>query len=300
MKLFNKIKQKSPEIFVVLGITGVIVATVKACQATRHVDEILEEHEAAVEEIKEDKALMPRDEKREITKQYAETGLKLARLYGPSVALGTVSIISIMHGHGILQRRYTTLLATYELVDKSYKMYRKRVINELGEQMDRHFRFGETEEEITVETVDEDGKKKKEKQTVKVVDPKAEQYSPYARFFDETSSEWQDDAGLNKAKLVHVEAYANDYLKVCKTGKLFLNQVYVWLGFRPTKAGQRAGWDRFSTTGDHFVDLGIQEVFKRVAEGRGTISDIQRVNGIEPNWLLDFNCYDITGDMEEI
>ena len=300
MKLFSKIKKNSPEIFVVLGIAGVIVATVKACQASRHVDEILEEHEEALEEIKEDKALMPRDKNREIAQQYAMTTFKFVKLYGPSVGLGALSIASILHGHGILRSRYSSLLATYELVDKGYKMYRKRVVNELGEQMDRHFRFGETEEEIEIETVDENGKKKKEKKTVKIVDSKVEQYSPYARLFDETSSEWSDDPAVNKAKLLHLEAYANDYLKVCKTGKLWLNQVYVWCGFKPTKAGQRAGWDRFSTKGDHFVSFGLQEIFKRVEEGRGSLSDMQWINGVEPSCLLDFNCYDITEDMDEI
>lgn len=298
MKLFDSLKKKSPEIFVVLGITGVIVATVKACQATRHVDEILTDHEEKLEEVKSDTSLMERDEKREITKTYLATGVRFAKLYGPSVVLGGVSIMSILHGHGILQRRYATLLASYTMLDRSYKVYRDRVINELGEAMDRHFRFGETEEEIEVEYEDENGKKKKKKEKVKVVDGDLESYSPYARIFDEFSSEWQDDPGVNKARILHVQQYLNDKLKIVRGGKVYLSEAYEALGFKVTKASLRAGWDRYSKTGDHFVDFGIDDIVKRAEAG--DVAARMWVNGYEPNCLLDFNCYDITGDMDEI
>ena len=55
MKIAKLIKKNSPTIFVVAGIAGIIVATVKACQASRHVDEILDEHAADIEEIKDGK-----------------------------------------------------------------------------------------------------------------------------------------------------------------------------------------------------------------------------------------------------
>ena len=251
-----------------------------------------------VEDVKSDTSLMERDEKKELTKVYLHTSIKFVKLYAPSVSLGIISVASIMHGHGILRRRYASLLATYQLLDKSYKTYRKRVVSELGEAMDRHFRFGETLEEVEVEYQDENGKTKKKKEKVAVIDGNLEKYSPYARIFDEFSTEWQDDPAINKARILHVEAYANDYLKTCRNGKLFLNQVYQWLGFKPTKAGQRAGWDRFSKTGDHFVDFGIQDIIKRAENG--DVCARMWVNGLETSCLLDFNCYDITDDMDDI
>ena len=295
MKLSRLIKKKSPEICIVIGVAGVIAATIKACKATRKLDGILETHEEEIEKIKDVEGICLESEMRkEIATQYAKTGFELVKLYSGPVILGTISIGLIFKGHGILQKRYSALLASYQILDKSYKVYRSRVVEELGEAMDRHFRLGESEEEI--EVVDENGKKKKEKVTV--VDENLEDYSPYARVFDEFCTEWTDDAGVNKARILHLESYFNDKLKVVKGGKVYLREVYEALGINVTKASLRAGWDRYSNKGDHYVSFGIQDIVKRAREGSKV--DQMWVNGIEPSCLLDFNCYDISDDMADI
>lgn len=282
-----RIKSNAPEILIVTGVGCVVYGTIKACQATRKLDAILDEHKTDVREIK-DEGMFPDDERREITKRYAKTAWEMFRLYAPSVAIGGAGVALIFKGHGILRQRYIALAAAYRVLDKSYEMYRKRVIGELGEAMDKHFRFGMTEEEVEATETGKNGKEKTVKKKVNVVDPEFEKYSPYARCFDEFSKEWRDDPALNKAYIIQIQNYANDYLRT--HGKLFLNHVYKWLGFKETKAGQVAGWiyDPNQKDGDNKVDFGLTEVYKRAAEG--DVCARMWVNNIEPSIMLDFNC----------
>jgi len=291
-KMFAKpvgsLKKNSPEILIVAGVGLVVYGTVKACQASRRLDGVLERHKEVTDVIRDDTSLDPPEERREITKCYAHTAWELFRLYAPSVAIGGIGVCLIFKGHGILRQRYIALASAYKVLETSYDVYRKRVINEFGDAMDKHFRFGTQEEEFEVTETTKSGKEKTVKKKVTTVDPDFEQYSPYARCFDEFSTEWKDDAGLNKAYILHIQQYANDYLRAHK--KLFLNQVYSWLGFKETKAGQIAGWTYKDgqTDGDNFVDFGIQEIIKRAAEGN--VVARMWVDGIEPSVLLDFNC----------
>lgn len=288
VKPASKVKANAPEILLVAGVGLVVYGTFKACQASRKLDEILDGHKAEAKMIREDTTLDPPETRREMTKCYGKTAWELFRLYAPSVAIGGVGVCLIFKGHGILRQRYIAVVSAYKMLEKSYDVYRKRVVNELGDAMDKHFRFGTTEEEFEVTELSKSGKEKTVKKKATVVDPKLTEYSPYARFFDEFSTEWKDDAGLNKTYILHIQQYANDYLTA--HGKLFLNQVYQWLGFKETKAGQVAGWVKSAgqTDGDNFVDFGLDEVYKRAAEG-DTVARMW-VNGIEPSILLDFNC----------
>ena len=280
------VKANAPEIMLAAGVGLVVYGTVKACQATRHLDEILDNHKAAMIEIHEDDTFDPPEIRREITRQYAMTAWEMFKLYAPAAAVGTLGVCLIFKGHGILKQRYVAVVSAYKLLEKSYDVYRKRVTDELGEKMDRHFRLGTVEEEFEVTETTKSGKEKKVKKSVTSIDPNFQEYSPYARIFDEFSTEWRDDASLNKAYILQIQQYANDYLTA--HGRLFLNDVYKWLGFKQTKIGQVAGWVKDDTKGDSFVDFGIQDVIRRAADG----DPVARmwVDGIEPSILLDFNC----------
>lgn len=291
LKPAMKVKANSPEILLTLGVGLVIYGTVKACKASRSLNGILADHEEALEEVKSDDTLDPNETSREVTRVYAKTAWEMFRLYAPSVAIGTAGVCLIFKGHGILRQRYISLAAAYSLVNKSYDVYRKRVVDELGEAMDKHFRFGTTEEEFEVTETGKNGKEKTVKKKFTMVDPNLENYSPYARFFDEFSKEWKDDAGLNKAYITQMQNYANDQL--VSKGYLILNTVYGWLGFKPTAAGATAGWvytpnNTNPEYGDNVVDFGLNEVYKRAAEG--DVVARMWVNDIEPSILLDFNC----------
>ena len=178
-----------------------------------------------------------------------------------------------------MQKRNAALSAAYLTVDKSFKEYKQRVIDRVGEEVEKEIRYGIKAEEVAETVVDEDGNETTVTETVKMMNPNL--YSDYARFFDESSPYWQKDPEYNLVFLKAQQQYANDLLKA--RGRLFLNEVYEMLGIEKSKAGQIVGWvyDPVNPIGDNFVDFGIYDMSKERVRAF--------VNGYEPNILLDFN-----------
>ena len=286
-----RLKKSSPEILIIAGVTGTVISAVMACRATLKAPEIFADAAEQKSKIDEAKAIADRGELKE-GQTYTErdynldkvivlrdTGLKLIKLYGPSVALGVLSLTSIVASNNILRKRNVALAAAYATVDKSFKEYRNRVVERFGEQVDHELKHGVKAMEITEEVTDENGKTKKVKKTVDVLDPTA--YSGYAKIFDEANPFFEKDSEYNLMFLRQQQQYANDLLRA--NGRLFLNDVYKMLGFEPTKAGQVIGWvyDENNPVGDNYVDFGIYDVSKPKAR--------DFVNGYERAIVLDFN-----------
>ena len=290
VKVYNKSEMKvrkySPEILAGVGVVGVIASTVMACKATTKLNDILAESKEQLEQIKTvavDPAYADKytedDAKKDTTITYVQTGVKVVKLYTPSVILCASSLGCLLASNNILKKRNAALSAAYMTVDKSFKEYRRRVAERFGDEVEKEIRYNIKAKEIT--TVDEEGNEVKE--TVKVMegadDPTT--YSDYARFFDESCPAWQNDPEYNLTFLRAQQQYANDLLKA--QGRLFLNDVYKMLGIDITKAGQVVGWiyDPDCPVGDNFVDFGIYDMSKERVRAF--------VNGYEPNILLDFN-----------
>ena len=288
-----QIKKHTPEILLVTGITGVVTSAVMACKATTKVDAIIEESKKSIDMIHEgmeagnicDVEYTEEDGKKDLAIVYIQTGVKFAKLYGPSVLLGLTSIGCILASNNIIHKRNVAVSAAYTAIDRSFKGYRSRVIERFGENMDHELRYNIKTQEVKETVVDEEtGKKKTVKSTVSVVDPNT--YSDYARFFDEYCAGWTKDAEYNLMFLRQQQNYANELLKT--RGHLFLNEVYDMLGIDRTKAGNIVGWvyDEKHPVGDNFVDFGIYVLDNEKAR--------DFVNGRERSILLDFN---VDGDI---
>ena len=284
------LKKNSPKILMGVGIAGSVVSTVLACKATLKVKDILDEKNETVEQIHncvEDETLdyNEEDKKKDLTILYAQTGVKLAKLYLPSIALGALSIASIISGYKILNKRNVALAAAYTVVDKGFKNYRKNVVERFGEEVDRELRHNIKAKQIEEKYIDKDGNEKiRKKKVYEIAEDKkpGEGISEYAKFFDEwNTDEHSKDPEYNLMFLRKQQDYANEVLK--HQGYLFLNEVYDMLGIPRTQAGQVVGWiyDENNPTGDNYVDFGIYD-----------LHDQQKrdfVNGLERNILLDFN-----------
>ena len=284
--MFN-VKKHSPEILIVAGIAGVVTSAVMACKATMKINEVLAEtkeninkvHDVMADQGISEKEYSKEDSARDLAIIYGKAGVKLAKLYGPAIALGGLSLTAIVCSNNILRKRNVALAAAYTAIDTSYKQYRSRVIEKFGENVDREMKYGIKAVQIEEKTVDENGKKKTVKKTVEVVNPY--DYSDYARFFDVGNPNWEKDSEYNLMFLKRQQAYANDKLKA--NGYLFLNEVYDMLGIPKSKAGQVVGWiyDPENGSGDNYVDFGIYNVNCEAAR--------DFVNGYERTILLDFN-----------
>lgn len=280
-KTVMKLKKHSPEILVVAGIAGTVVSAVLACKATTKVAEILDETKGTLDTIHEGmetgaingQKYTTEDGKKDTVVVYTQTGMKLAKLYGPAIILGTLSITSILASNNILRKRNVALGAAYAAIDKSFKEYRGRVIERFGEQVDTELKYGikaKKFEEIEVDP--ETGKEKKVKKTVMVADPNLQ--SDYAVYFDSKSRNYETNPDYNRMFLKAQQAFANDKLQT--RGHLFLNEVLDDLDLPRTPAGQIVGWTKDGPDG--YVNFRIVEVERETEDGRH-----------EPALLLDFN-----------
>ena len=280
-KTVMKLKKHSPEILVVAGIAGMVVSAVLACKATTKVAEILDETKGTLDTIHEGmetgaingQEYTNEDGKKDTVVVYAQTGMKLAKLYGPAIILGTLSVTSILASNNILRKRNVALGAAYAAIVKSFKEYRGRVIERFGEQVDTELKYGikaKKFEEIEVDP--ETGKEKKVKKTVMVADPNLQ--SDYAVYFDSKSRNYETNPDYNRMFLKAQQAFANDKLQT--RGHLFLNEVLDDLDLPRTPAGQIVGWTKDGPDG--YVNFRIVEVERETEDGRH-----------EPAFLLDFN-----------
>ena len=288
-----QIKKHSPEILLVAGVVGTVASAVMACKATIKAKEIVDKSKEDIaiihdcmanETLKENGEYSDEQGKKDLTIAYTNTAVDLAKVYGPSVILGTLSIASILTSNNILRGRNVALAAAYATVDKSYKEYRGRVREKYGEEADKELTFDIKAKEVEKTVVDEKGNEKKVKETV--LDSNSNAHSPYAKVFDELNDNWENDSEYNTMFLRKTERWANDYLK--SHGYLFLNDVYKALGFQPTRAGQVVGWiyDPINPVGDNYVSFGIDNLYDNGVR--------LFVNGNESAVWLDFN---VDGDI---
>lgn len=280
-KTVMKLKKHSPEILVVAGIAGTVVSAVLACKATTKVAEILDETKGTLDTIHEGmetgaingQEYTTEDGKKDTVVVYAQTGMKLAKLYAPAIILGTLSITSILASNNILRKRNVALGAAYAAIDKSFKEYRGRVIERFGEQVDTELKYGIKAKKFEeIEFDPETGKEKKVKKTVMVADPNLQ--SDYAVYFDSKSRNYETNPDYNRMFLKAQQAFANDKLQT--RGHLFLNEVLDDLDLPRTPAGQIVGWTKDGPDG--YVNFRIVEVERETEDGRH-----------EPALLLDFN-----------
>ena len=290
MRLYNNskngIQKHSPEILAGVGVIGTVTSAVMACKATLKLNDILDDCKETRNKIKEvaenpkyENEYTQEDVKKDITINYTQTAVKIAKLYAPAVILGSASLGCLLASNDILRKRNAALSAAYMTVDKSFKEYRGRVAERFGEEVEKEIRYNIKAQEIETVVANEDGSETVVMEEAKVMDPNL--YSDYAKFFDEANPNWQNDPEYNLMFLKSQQQYANDLLKA--RGRLFLNEVYDMLGIDRTKAGQVVGWtyNPNNPTGDNFVDFGIYDMSKERVRAF--------VNGYETNILLDFN-----------
>ena len=289
-RTFNRVglqvRKHSPEILMVAGVVGTVVSAVMACKATTKLSGIMDNTKGQVdaihyakehpEELKEE--YTSEDAKKDLTIVYTKTGIELVKLYGPSIALGALSIAGILTSNSIHRRRNVALAAAYTAVDTGFKQYRGRLIERFGEQLDKELRYNIKNVEVEEKIVDNKGKEKTVKKTVEVVDTTG--FSDYARLYDDGNAGWDKDPEYTLMFLKHQQNYANDKLRT--QGHLFLNEVYDMLGIPRSKAGQIVGWiydeKNNNHDGDNFVDFGIY-----------TQANKNFLDGYEKVALLDFN-----------
>jgi hypothetical protein len=255
-----KISKNSPTILVVSGVVGLGVTAVLAAKAGSKAGVVVDEHRKA-QQVR-------------VLELYYNTGLELGKVYGPALAVGTLSAASVLWGHKILKGRHVATLAAYSGLSEQFAAYRGRVAKTIGEKAERDIydgAFGEY-----VEDPDHKGEYKMQPNWSESDDERLKYCRPW---FDETNVHYTRDPERNYFWLKGVQSHMNDLLQM--RGHLFLNEVLDALHMERSKEASIMGWVRENPDGDGYVDFGFM-----------TGSDPNTVafrNGVESQVRLNFN-----------
>lgn len=218
-KMKGSINKHAPEILLVTGIVGVVATAILAARGATKAADILakKKEESETEEI----------EKVEVVKAYAEA-------YAPAVAAGIVTIGSIVGSHKISANRLASLANAYALADNSFKIYKEKVKEAIGEKKESNIRDEVVKERLAQNPVNND--------VVVIGTGDVLCYDCLSgRYFRST---------MNK-----VQKAVNDVNEVMKCDNyISLNELYDYLGLPHIDIGDDLGWSagkyveiRFST-----------------------------------------------------
>ncbi len=266
-----KLEENSPEILLGVSIGTMLWSIVSAAKGTVKAADILEVHKTEMSQIRElrqlsedasvEEEFRPQyDEKiykQDLLVTYSKTVIGVAKSYAPAIALGGLSIACVLAARNIMSKRYLGLLAAYNGVTEAFSAYRQRVIDERGEIYDRHYMYGTDLKEVEVTTVDENGKKHKEKEVVEEFDPsKIHIPSAFGFVLDRTNPNWDDNINLLFLMLQGRQIALNDALK--SKGHLFLNEAREIFDLPAVPEGQVVGWVDNGQLGDQVL-FGVTE-----------------------------------------
>lgn len=247
-----QLSAKSPTLLVVTGVIGLGAAAVLAAKATRKIDPVLEDHAKARIDIEiwvsDGASVQKREEQRALLDLYMNTGIKLGRIYGPSIFVGVTSAISVLGGHRILVGRHVASLAAYSGLFKEFSAYRSRIASTFGVERERELYNGAMLE------YEEDPNHKGEYK-LKAKYPETRDGSYLRPWFDEDNPNWTRDAHHNAMLLRGIQQYMNDQLQV--RGHVFLNDVFDALRIPRCPEGAVVGWLRNPVKGDGYIDFGF-------------------------------------------
>jgi hypothetical protein len=286
-----QVSKQSPHILFGVGLVGFGATIYMSSKAVLKLDKEIDKIKGNVEDVKAlkqmhqeaeaDGVIYPKGHdfyyseshyRKDLAYCYLDAVLKIGKMYGPTVLVGIGTVACLTKSHQILTNRNTALMAAYSVLERSYNAYRKRVVDEFGEDKDRELQY--PTKEIRTLSLDDKGKAVEKVETKTLLD----QYSSYARFFDEMCADWKRNPEYNLIFLRAQQNWANDLLRA--RGHVFLNEVYDMLGIPRTKAGAVVGWV-IGHDGDNYIDFGLFDGENSAAR--------DFVNGRERSILLDFN-----------
>lgn len=298
-----KVKKVSPELLIIGGVGCVIGATVLACRATKKAETVMDDCEDDIRAIRDEATtyshddegneietvVLTKEDKHNILMTKVHAIGNLARVYAPSVALGTAGIAMIFTSHGIMKKRNGALLASYNALDAAFRSYRERVLaEEDGRERDRRYLTGERAriESGPVELTEGEIDAVMNPDDVAEVNRKAmrEAHSaamgPYSFIFDSYTTRFWSAYALNNLNTIRsAEQWATSELRI--NGHLFLNDVLDRLGMDKVSWGQLVGWIRGDEEGDQYVEI--------IARDQADAIQCDLDHACGPIYL-DFNC----------
>lgn len=275
----DKAIANAPAILNGAGITAIVGGVFLACKATLDLKAVLDEHDEKLKDIKERaKEDKEYNRGRDTRACYTRTCCSLIKLYAPATIAITVGIGCMLGSNAILEKRNAQMAAAVTTINAAYNEYRKRVIEDAGEEKDEEYATGKHKEEIVVEEVDENGKPKKKKKKVDVYDPNA-MGRGYLKYITPANPYWIEDPVLMENWIKSEEKYANWMYNIQK--RRTLAQIFDRMGLNENTLDPDSlimGWVKDEFGDGPKIKFNAKECY--IPNGDG---DLIRV------WKLDFN-----------
>lgn len=200
------LKRHSPMLLTCIGAIGVIATTVSAIKATPKAIDIL------------DSATNEKGD--ELTK--FEIVQLVGPTYLPTIAFGLSTIACIFGANALNQKQQATLASAYALLNRSYRDYRKKVIDLYGTDGDEHIQNEIVKDKFEDIDITATG------------DNLIFYFEPYGKFFERTMAQVQDaEYQINRQFALEGEASLSDFFE--------------YLGLPRTDAGEALGWSQESS-----------------------------------------------------
>ena len=141
-----KVKKATPELLIIGGIGCIVGGTIMACKANNKIGQIADEckeeidiHKSAIEENKNDPALVE-TEKKEIVKVKLHKAKDICVEYGPAIGLIIAGSCMVFKADRIFRSNEKNLIATINALDIMHRKYRENVrASENGDEKDKEY-----------------------------------------------------------------------------------------------------------------------------------------------------------------
>lgn len=246
-----QIQKHAPEILTTIGVGSVLTGAFFAAKNTLKLEERIDEGADRLETVN---AAIEAGEVKEgaRTAVYVRNTVEVAKLYVIPGTLIVGGIVCFLGANHILNQRTAAAVAAYNGLAASYKAYRKRVAEEVGEEKEKDLYYGE--KTVTKEI---DGKKVK----TKVLVDGEHVGSPYRFVYDQYNDSWTGFHDENLHRVITIQNMYNDLLQA--RGHIFLRDILLTLGIQDTPASAITGWiydpDNPDHEGDNFIEFNIRD-----------------------------------------
>ena len=273
------LKENSPKIFLISGIVAgggcVVFAIRQTLKASKKIDkmkadistiketigkEYYEEDSEVKADISATQIYTEEDAKNDSVIVYRDFVIDMAKLYAPVAGLGVLSLFMILKAYGIVNGRYIATAAALASAEKAFGDYRQRVRDRYGDEVENDILHGVKTVKIEGTRVDENGKEKKFKETVDLVDPDEVANDIYTRLITRSNACWDESVDYMVNLFNAQQKYANDVLQA--RGFLTLNEAYKLFCLEENAAGMVVGWiySDDNEEGDNKVEFNVKRV----------------------------------------
>lgn len=200
----HRLYNASPTILSVVAGAGLVATVVLAVRATPK----------ALEQIKEGSRENHDGDPYAYTK--AEAVQSAWKYYAPAAGTAVVTLACIFGSNALNKKQQANLLAAYTFLDQSFRKYRHKVVELLGEDGEREIRESIAKDEYT--------------ESVKPTNDEILFYEPISERYFSATYEAIKDAEYHFNRNFVLRGYAT------------LNELYEFLGLDPTELGSMLGW----------------------------------------------------------